>query len=443
MYLFLLGNGFDLHYNLPTSYTAFLQTVTYLLRLAASGEKVTSVAQVFGAKELQSANKQIKDCIEKYGTYYDAPTSDEVSRLIDLAKHNFWFSYLKNAAILNNNWVDFENEVARVIRTLEHNKLNVKKKQGGMPVRMRCFIKPENGADAYILSKLDIFDAEQYGDGTKIVYFTKMYTCVDPAGSENYVVNWEKVSEHFSSSLKDLSEMLALYLQVFIEAPLTNLIAMGAIQRELLLDNVLGGVQTTEGNLVKILNRSAFVVTFNYTRTCELLYPHTKFSSFPTHIHGSLESTDIVLGINSDKSDEIAPVDTTFLPFKKYYQRILHGTSLPFFSLCEKEGRGPLYVIGHSLDETDQEIYTELFRIATSITIFCHKPEAKAEYLHKLTRVYSKSGLEALYKEKHLRFEDIDMLNDKAFVEKEGLACAKTNDPKDEYTSKNKNDFLT
>ena len=442
MYLFLLGNGFDLHYKLPTSYNAFLKTVDYLLRKTASGEKLTSVAQVFGDKQLQNADSQIRDCIEKYGADYDAPFGDEVSKLVTLAKNNFWFSYLKKSAALNNNWVDFENEVARVIHTLERNIPNAKTKQGSIPVRMRCFIRPENKGDAYILSKLDVFESQLYGDETRDNYLAEDYTCADPPGSENFVGNWEKVSEHFSASLRDLSEMLALYLQIFIEAPLDNLIHKDAIQKDLLLDNVLGGVVTPDGKLARILGRTGFVVTFNYTRTCELLYPNTQFESYPTHIHGSLKNTAIVLGINADKTDENVPVDTTFLSFKKYYQRILHGTSQSFLELCAKEDRGPLYVIGHSLDETDQEIFMELFHLATSITIFCHKPEAKAEYLHKLTRVYTKSGLESLYKDKNLRFVDIALLNDKNFVEKEGLACVEANNPVDEDLSEYKNGYL-
>ncbi len=423
MIMFLFGNGFDLHYKLPTSYRAFLQTVSYLLKLSDSGNDITSVAQVFGAKELRGENSQISACVDTYGADYDAVIGQEVTRICTLAKNNFWFSYLKNADDTSINWVDFENEIARVIHTLERNKSNIGKKDYGTPLKLRCYIKTDNDWDGNILSKLDFL--EKYGpmgDGNTLFFIAPEYICIDPPGSNNLVVNWESISEYLSNSLKDLTEMLAFYLQVFIEAPLLNLIEQGVIKKDLLLDSVLGGVQDSDGAQVSITSNSAFVVTFNYTRTCEYLYPNTKFSSFPTHIHGSLSKADIVLGIHSDEADEIAPVDTTFLPFKKFYQRILYGTSRAFYSLCAEKDRGPLYVIGHSLDETDQEIIKELFRVATRITIFCHSPEAKADYIHKLTRVYTKSGIEVLVKNQDLRFVDIAQLNDKDFVEKEGLA---------------------
>ncbi len=47
MDVFMIGNGFDLHYCLPTTYTCFLRTVDHISKCLKKGETITSVAQVF------------------------------------------------------------------------------------------------------------------------------------------------------------------------------------------------------------------------------------------------------------------------------------------------------------------------------------------------------------------------------------------------------------
>ena len=159
--------------------------------------------------------------------------------MIELANHNFWFSYLKDATVTNHNWIDFENEIAQVIHTLERNRENAKVKTDGSN---RSFIKLENIGDVYVLNKLDFLVRYRIGgNGTKYVYIKDNYICSEPAGSGNYIINWAKISDELASSLNELTEMLSLYLRLFVEAPLGNLIEKNAIPKDLLLDCVQGG----------------------------------------------------------------------------------------------------------------------------------------------------------------------------------------------------------
>ena len=77
------------------------------------------------------------------------------------------------------------------------------------------------------------------------------------------------------------------------------------------------------------------VYSFNYTNTNEILYR----PNIVEHIHGNT-NTDIVLGVNPDKTDEVYSIDTAFLQFKKYFQRTFYSTDNAFLK--------KIYVLYHS-----------------------------------------------------------------------------------------------
>ncbi|MBO6061987.1 MAG: hypothetical protein J6P98_07770, partial [Clostridia bacterium] len=115
---FMIGNGFDLHYGLPTAYSSFLLVVDYLCRLSDSGRAVSSVSQVISSEELRNSDRAIRNCYNLYGDYYDAPLGDEVSKLVLSTNNNFWFTYLRESHRLHPNWIDFEKEIDLVLHTL-------------------------------------------------------------------------------------------------------------------------------------------------------------------------------------------------------------------------------------------------------------------------------------------------------------------------------------
>lgn len=63
-----------------------------------------------------------------------------------------------------------------------------------------------------------------------------------------------------------------------------------------------------------------------------------------------------------------------------------------------------LYVIGHSLDETDKDIIQEVFNVATKIKIFYHKEEAVGDYIKNLVAIYGKMGFDSLRVTKDIEF---------------------------------------
>ena len=283
---FMIGNGFDLHYGLPTAYTSFIQTIDFLCKKSDAGEAIDSVAQLFASEELRESDFAIKKCYELYGDKYDANIEKDIPRIIELAKNNFWFSYLNESQRLHPKWIDFEKEIATVLSTLS-----------------RCFDKTEvnngkaklmisNKADIFILKRLKCIGNRDKAnlfqriainpDGVMHFYVDDNYVSCEPEGSDNYVVNWKKISDDLFASLRELAEILSIYLECFVSRPLESLIKNNLVQRDYQLSLYENGL--TGGALGRIS-----VVSFNYTQTWEKLYPDSiSHGHRPAYVHGEL-----------------------------------------------------------------------------------------------------------------------------------------------------------
>ena len=163
-------------------------------------------------------------------------------------------------------------------------------------------------------------------------------------------------------------------------------------------------------DVLPVFDYSSYVVTFNYTNTFERLYQYEKVF----HIHGNVNKS-IVLGINPDKADETENIDTSFLRFKKYYQRTILESDVEYIKWLIEYQTDPtaigrsvdtisLLVMGHSLDVTDKDIIEELFGIADDITVLFHNEEAKASMIANLISIFGQKKFFELRKEKSLLF---------------------------------------
>ena len=411
MNLFLIGNGFDLHYCLPTSYTCFLDVVEYLNELMDAGETVTSVAQVLACERLCKGNRAIRSCVEQYGANYDAPLDpDTIKMYFGNARNNLWFSYLRQSLDPDKNWIDFESEIRNVIDVL----LPVINQDAFHNVDPYIKLSSDDQYSRHICSCFQFFyDADKENQtylGSQFVTYPVMqgYYYMEPYGSGRKVIYKTKIAGDLFKELKELEDMLAAYLTLFVDEPVRNLVINGYAK----YDYWLGAVDWNDTQ----------VISLNYTHTIQSLY----YSEDPYHprthyIHGELNElgeSNIVLGVSSDDTDELASTDVTFIQFKKYYQRIFYKTDLSYISFTEylnntsfNKGVIHLYVIGSSLDKTDQEIIKECFLHANSICIFYHEESAVNDYIRNLVMIYGKKEFDRLRTEKHLSFEKLSALS--------------------------------
>ena len=377
MDILLLGNGFDLSYSLPTQYINFLHTVDFLVNHYS--ESMQTSGDVFSDRRLQEADGFIVKCYEEHKRVYDnAPLQREnILSLIEKAKENLWFSYLLKSVHKNIKWIDLEREIGTVILGI----------QKSFEVTKRIFTLSSLGAlSSHVLETFGFYLVRLNGPS---VQFKADYIVENPAGSRNYALDTARIAEELSLSLYELVEMLRLYLLEFVDRPVS------------LFDK-----EDYESAWFAELQPD-YVVTFNYTRTYEMFQPNTKV----LHIHGEIEDK-IVLGINPDDSDEITSIDTTFLPFKKYFQRVVWKTDAAYLGLVahlkEVEEDISLCVMGHSLDVTDEDIIKELFGSASKITVLYRNQNSLATYVSKLIEIYGKKEFDYLRYNRGLKFVSIE-----------------------------------
>lgn len=167
------------------------------------------------------------------------------------------------------------------------------------------------------------------------------------------------------------------------------------------------------------------MLSFNYTNTFTKLYD-TKESLKYDYIHGradlkhTIDTNNMVLGIDEYLPKKRKDKETSFIAFKKFYQRIYKGTGCEYKNWIEdicfdKSGRvykrgydengikvsviksvpnHNVYIFGHSLDVTDKDILRDLI-LADNIytTIFYLNKEVMSQQIANLVKVIGQDEL--------------------------------------------------
>lgn len=359
MEILLIGNGFDLAHKLPTQYKDFLEFCEKARRIYTFSADAKVGA--FENKYLKDweYNQDIKDSLkaayqsrknnrvynEDKVTYNDNFTTDNsvLDEMFSLIKCNAWLKYFLNCpSYVGENWIDFESEISNVIQSLDEARVitniggDINTLSDNKQKVLMGMIKQSKGSTSDIfggVQKIDIFTSKLYLD------------------------------------LKKLIRALELYLTEFV----------GKIENEIIIPEI--------ENL-----KIDHVLSFNYTDTYEKIYGAGKGIEY-NFIHGeadtsnTINSNNMVLGIDEYLPEERRDKETYFISFKKYYQRILKETGCDYFDWLdtieedlevayEKSlhfkgsiGMSPrkarpsdfahnsnLYIFGHSLDITDGDI---------------------------------------------------------------------------------------
>ncbi|MEE1155404.1 MAG: AbiH family protein, partial [Acutalibacteraceae bacterium] len=242
------------------------------------------------------------------------------------------------------------------------------------------------------------------------------FTCECPLKPGYFRIDKEKIIDYLYNQFQDFAYALKIYLCLFVDKT-TELLCASSNEES---------SEQPEIPQMKLMEYSSVVISFNYTHTyellLELLFQSSQIFFTPeiVHIHGETDE-EIVLGVNSDKNDRKENVDTSFLRFKKYYQRTYYETDCSYLkwvsSLREKMKKDndetvseniKLSIMGHSLDVTDENYIRELFGLATSITVFYHNETAKKQHIENLVNIFGGNEFEKLRIEKQLSFVNLD-----------------------------------
>ncbi len=373
MNILIIGNGFDLAHGLPTRYGDFLEFCERVRRIYTFRES----SSLYGYIKNWEMNRHIKNALidafynrdRKYifyddGTYKSKVTSNiYLDELYSHIHQNTWLEYfLKCRSYIGENWIDFETEISKVIQVLDE-AMNIKKSGKELKESLR---EKHN-------TLLDIYNASK--------------------GSMQKALNDDITINEFA---------------MFLDTELGRLIRA----LEIYIVEFVGKIPVTEKNIdLEDLNLDC-VLSFNYSDTYERVYGKGKKIECD-YIHGkadiskNVKSSNLVLGIDEYLDNDKKDKELYFLSFKKFYQRIYKSTGNLYLNWVDeiKDGYAEyinpnslsgahgypghiLYIFGHSLDVTDQDVLKMFIcndNVQTRIFYYRKDQEDKKE-LGKLIR---------------------------------------------------------
>lgn len=297
MNILVIGNGFDLAHGLPTKYGNFLEFVK-VIRQAIKVHDQQSLDSI----EWGNINLQIRKLIENnMGNIRNNLLSQE-QIWNDLFDNNFWIDYFLQCDMYQKeNWIDFESEISRVIQMIDedmHGLSNVYKIE-------------------------DKF--ERLSNGFLHTAFNDLN------------MNYKNLRDRLLSDLNNLIQALEIYLCEYVEKIDCKKISPDI--KDIMAYPFEYADKSTKNKISKVLN-------FNYTST----YEHIYFKNleklienvdkadidYIDYVHGeadinhTIESNNMVLGIDEYLPDDRKDKDLEFIAFKKFYQRIYKGTGCKY-----------------------------------------------------------------------------------------------------------------
>lgn len=353
--ILILGNGFDLAHDLPTTYSHFLNFCREIDRTLTSYNRTIIVISNSGK------------------TYNISADYKELLEFSNLLKNNVWYLYFIELYINNlmkgENWIDFEFEIRNIIKEIDENTLSMTMTWND--VINEAFPSSFNDEKLSIFYKN--FSSEEYQK-------SKGWTT-------SYQVTIKDFREKAFEDLERLTRALELYLSFVEEIPITD-------------------------KLPELSNLDPdYVISFNYTNTYERVYKKEEVY----HIHGkadaehSIEENNMVLGIDEYWKGDERNEKTNFTIFKKFSQRIQKHTGNESYKylkeirnifennknkLSKTDGVSKVYIFGHSLDITDKDILSSFIGDdSTSVTVFCKDKGSEGELIANTIKLITEEKL--------------------------------------------------
>ncbi|WMJ89448.1 AbiH family protein [Anaerocolumna sp. MB42-C2] len=364
MKILVIGNGFDLAHQLPTTYADFLEFIRVVNSLL-NGETLESVDWGY-------LNKIIKRIITDDVFLNDNGIHNNKAMWQKLIGYNFWVEYFwANQSYINENWIDFESEIGTVIKSLENDiKGSIKDE---IIVNGTIQISNKYLSDFYCRNNCS--NALKYNEDREAF------------------ISFEGVRNRLLGDLNNLIRAFELYLTLFVDKIEIEKKSMD-----------IEGIKPDS------------ILSFNYTDTYKKVYNFDKEIEYD-YIHGkaissrAVEDNNMVLGIDEYLHKDKRDSEVSFIGFKKYYQRIFKGTGCKYkdwlvilqHQVQEKEpvygemidkGAHELYIFGHSCDITDKDILSDLILNKwVQTTIFYYDKDDLGRKITNLVKVIGQNEL--------------------------------------------------
>lgn len=313
MNILVIGNGFDLAHGLPTKYMDFLEVVK-VIKQALSKGKLAGIDWGNTDTEVQ------KLLISNKGKVQENLFSNR-QMWEDLINNNIWIEYFLSIYTDRkrngkDGWIDFECEISEVIQSLDNDMYGLNQIYNIEDI-------------VYDLS--NFFLEEKYSD---YIAAEQPINPVDNGFSEG--ITFQEIRNKLLDDLNKLIRALEIYLSEYVEK-------IEIEKKSLDID----GIEVD------------FILSFNYTHIFSKLYSVSSGSKQEIvdpfdYIHGeakinnTIETNNMVLGIDEYLPKKRRNKETEFIAFKKFYQRIYKQTGSEYKKWVE--------IIKNQIQEIDDKI---------------------------------------------------------------------------------------
>lgn len=355
MKILVIGNGFDLAHELPTKYMDFLKFIYKIKIINTWHGDLNSYKRVqFDEdKDTNKLSEFVKSYIVSAFAKRDNPDAI-LQELISLSANNFWIEYFSDKKNYKfDGWIDFESEISQVIQYLdEYNKTQL----SGTFIETQD-VRNETNEIINLIVKLIYRD------------------------TSTHKTDFNSLKNRLLCDLNSLIRCLEIYLHDCLGKYEINCISPDI--KDIDFDKVL---------------------SFNYTDTYKKTYSPFNESIDYDFIHGKTDSlrnivaNNMVLGIDEYLVGESKNKDTTFIEFKKFYQRIHKQTGCHYndwINEIKKLGsEHDVYIFGHSLDITDKDVLKDLIdNDNVKTTIFYLNKDVYGKQIANLVKVLGQDNL--------------------------------------------------
>jgi hypothetical protein len=381
--ILITGNGFDLFHHLPTKYGHFMSIMKCIE--GNNFSKNISFEDLFGSFFKDEYEIDYNLIVENYKVAQFKFEVDKINELKVSLQNNLWYKYFKNVLQIDT-WIDFEVEVENVLK------------------QVSILLKSETLQSKKVNNYRDV--SINYSDFNLFGIIEHKYDDKELFSISEKYIDKRKLGIKGGYILRDLSSSFEGFIIIF---------------NQYLVDVVSVFYENKTQNLIIPFHLINEIYTFNYTPTLENFYKIDKSKVVYLHgeIHEDSEIQNLVFGVSEIPEDVKI---TKAYDFAKYYQRINKNSNRKFIeiSVNKKSGLDEMifYIIGHSLDESDKEYISDLFKFLdfdlsanSKICIFYHSAHDREHKLKNLFNIIDKNVVVEMNKADRLYFIELNIEN--------------------------------
>lgn len=427
MNLLIIGNGLDLDLGLPTKYTDFLDfTNAFIFFFNQDIDKINefdiynhSVVDNRYNKKSNSPNliepyKKHKKILEKFDKSFSHKFINKVCKdFFYCVNNNCWIQYFneryKANLIAGENWIDIENELQNVIHSIESKR------------NFEVIANPNKNSS---------FNAKTF------YLHIQNFIHENKSKSKIFEDYYRKIKITLLDDFDKFIMALGIYLDFFVGQLKPN---VEKASKELI--NMMTNDTSDKIDCVLSFNyKSNFMNKASLSKICYVHGSPNYVKELNDHIHEGMSDEDktymdikriiernkMIVGFddlqNNDENFISQNAELEFIDYHKYFQRIYKGTDSQYVDwlneykeelkkqkniatlmgetresvidrmiLRQAETKpNQIFIFGHSLDATDNEIFRDIFSRElndTQITIYYHDTDSRKRIITNLVKI--------------------------------------------------------